>query len=153
MKLTEVQPNRARAKSRRRVGRGHAAGRGKTCGRGQKGQKAHTQIPLGFEGGQTPMYRRLPSLRGRSNRAHNIGMFRKEYAVVNVESLNRFAAGSVVDPAALKESRLVRQMKKGVKILGRGELDCALTVKAHAFSQSAREAIEQAGGSAEVIES
>lgn len=153
MKLSEVQPNRARAKSPRRVGRGHAAGRGKTCGRGQKGQKYRTNIPPGFEGGQTPMYRRLPSLRGQSNRAHNLGMFRKEYTVVNVESLNRFEAGSVVDPAVLKESRLVRQMKSGVKILGQGQLDRALTVKAHAFSQSAREAIEQAGGSAEVIES
>jgi large subunit ribosomal protein L15 len=133
------------------VGRGISAGQGKSCGRGQKGQKYRSKIPPGFEGGQTPKFRRLPSLRGQSNRAHNIGLFRREYAVVNLEDLNRFEAGATVDPAALVASGLVKQVKDGIKILGRGQVDRALTVQAHAFSASARGGIEQAGGTAEVI--
>lgn len=152
MKLTDLRPNQARAKARKRVGRGHAAGQGKTCGRGQKGQKARDSIKPGFEGGQTPLFRRLPSLRGQSNKAHNIGLFRKEYAVVNVESLNRFEPGTVVDVDLLEATRLVRNRRDGVKILGRGSLDRALTVRAHAFSAAARAAIEQAGGRVEVME-
>jgi large subunit ribosomal protein L15 len=151
MKLTDLRPNKARAASRKRVGRGHAAGQGKTCGRGQKGQKARNNIKPGFEGGQTPLFQRIPSLRGQSNKAHNIGMFRKEYAVVNLDSLNRFEAGTVVDVELLLALRIVRKLEDGVKILGSGKLDRALTVKAHAFSASARAAIEQAGGTAEVI--
>ncbi len=150
MKLTDLRPNKARAASPKRLGRGHAAGQGKTCGRGQKGQKARTNIKPGFEGGQTPLFRRLPSLRGSSNKAHNIGMFRKEYAVVNVEALNRFAPGTVVDVELLLATRVVRKREDGVKILGGGKLDRALTVRADAFSASARAAIEQAGGTAEV---
>ncbi len=152
MKLTDLRPNQARAKARKRVGRGHAAGQGKTCGRGQKGQKARDSIKPGFEGGQTPLFRRLPSLRGQSNKAHNIGLFRKQYAVVNVESLNRFEAGTVVDVDLLEATRLVRNRRDGVKILGRGSLDRPLTVRAHAFSAAARAAIEQAGGTVEVME-
>jgi len=152
MKLTDLKPNKARAQARKRVGRGHAAGQGKTCGRGQKGQKARDSIKPGFEGGQTPLFRRLPSLRGQSNKAHNIGLFRKQYAVVNVESLNRFEPGTVVDVDLLEATRLVRKRRDGVKILGRGSLDRPLTVKAHAFSAAAREAIERAGGTVEVME-
>jgi large subunit ribosomal protein L15 len=152
MKLTDLRPNKARAKDRNRVGRGHAHGQGKTCGRGQKGQKARYHIKPGFEGGQTPMYRRLPQLRGISQRAHNIGLFRKFISVVNVGDLNRFEAGSVVDVAALEAMGLAKQIKDGVKILGEGTLEKALTVKAHAFSASARVAIEKAGGTVEVIE-
>jgi large subunit ribosomal protein L15 len=151
MKLTDLRPNKARAVTPKRMGRGHAAGQGKTCGRGQKGQKARTNIKPGFEGGQTPLFRRLPSLRGTSNKAHNIGMFRKEFAVVNVEALNRFDPGTVVDVELLLATRVVRKREDGVKILGGGKLDRALTVKAQAFSASARAAIEQAGGTAEVI--
>jgi large subunit ribosomal protein L15 len=109
-------------------------------------------MKFGFEGGQTPMYRRLPQLRGVSQRAHNLGLFRKEFSVVNIGELNRFEAGSVVDVAALKAMRLVKQVKDGVRILGMGELDRALTVQAHGFSASARAAIEKAGGTVEVIE-
>ncbi len=151
MKLTDLRPNKARTASPKRVGRGHAAGQGKTCGRGQKGQKARTNIKPGFEGGQTPLFRRLPSLRGSSNKAHNIGLFRKEYAVVNVEALNRFESGTVVDVELLLATRVVRKREDGVKILGGGKLDRALTVRADAFSAAARAAIEQAGGTAEVI--
>ncbi|HEY3398317.1 MAG TPA: 50S ribosomal protein L15 [Armatimonadota bacterium] len=151
MKLTDLRPNKSRTQSPKRVGRGHAAGQGKTSGRGQKGQRSRGPIKRGFEGGQTPLYRRLPSLRGQSNKASNIGLFRHEFSVVNVENLNRFEAGTVVDQEVLEASRLVKQVKHGVKILGRGTLDRALTVKANAFSATAREAIEQAGGTAEVI--
>ena len=151
MKLSDLKPNKSRSASPKRVGRGHSAGQGKTCGRGQKGQKARTSIKPGFEGGQTPLFQRIPSLRGTSNKSHNIGMFRKESAVVNVETLNRFEAGTVVDVELLVATRVVRDVKDGVKILGQGHLDRALTVKAHAFSASARAAIEQAGGTAEVI--
>jgi large subunit ribosomal protein L15 len=151
MRITDLKPNPSRARKPKRVGRGISAGQGKSCGRGQKGQKYRSKIPPGFEGGQTPKFRRLPSLRGQSNRAHNIGIFRHEYAVVNLEDLNRFEAGAVVDPQALLDSGLVRQVKDGIKVLGRGEVDRALTIQAHAFSRSAREAIENAGGTAEVI--
>jgi large subunit ribosomal protein L15 len=151
MKLSDLRPNKARTASPKRVGRGHAAGQGKTCGRGQKGQKSRTNIKPGFEGGQTPMYRRIPSLRGTSNKAHNIGMFHHEFAVVNVETLNRFEPGTVVSVELMLATRVVRKLEDGVKILGGGTLDRALTVQAHAFSASARAAIEQAGGTAEVI--
>lgn len=152
MKLTDVRPNESRAKTRKRVGRGHAAGQGKTAGRGQKGQHSRGPTKFGFEGGQTPMYRRFPSLRGVSNRAHNLGLFRKEFAEINLSDLNRFEAGSVVDVEAMKAKRIVRQVKDGVKVLGKGTVDRALTVRAHAFSAAARAGIEAAGGSVEVIE-
>jgi len=151
MKLTDVRPNESRSKSRKRVGRGHAAGQGKTAGRGQKGQHSRGPTKFGFEGGQTPMYRRLPSLRGKSNKAHNIGLFRKEFAEINLADLNRFEAGSIVDVAALKAKRIVRQVRDGVKVLGNGTVDRALTVRAHAFSATARAGIEAAGGSVEIL--
>ena len=151
MRLNDLRPNKARTQTQRRVGRGHAAGQGKTSGRGQKGQKSRGPMKRGFEGGQTPLYRRLPSLRGQSNRAHNIGLFRHEWAVVNVGSLVRFEAGTVVDSDLLQATRLVRNPRDGIKILGVGELDRALTVRAQAFSASARATIEQVGGVAEVV--
>jgi large subunit ribosomal protein L15 len=151
MKLTDLHPNPSRSKSRKRIGRGHAAGQGKTAGRGQKGQHSRGPTKFGHEGGQTPMYRRLPQLRGVSQRAHNLGLFHKEFSEVNLGDLNRFEAGTVVDVDLLKATRLVRQLKDGVKILGMGELDRALTVKAHAFSASAQAAIEKVGGTVEVI--
>lgn len=137
---------------RRRVGRGHGSGRGKTSGRGQKGQRARTTVPRGFQGGQTPLYMRLPTLRGISNKAHNIGIFRKRYATVNVGQLARFEADTEVTPELLKQAGLVKKLRDGLKVLGEGDLDRALTVRAHAFSASAREKVERAGGVVEVID-
>ncbi len=151
MDLSDPKPNKARQTGRKRKGRGVGAGQGKTGGRGQNGQKQRFSIKRGFEGGQTPLYRRIPKLRGQTNKAQNIGIFRKEYAVLNVSQLNRFAEGSEVTPQVLLESGLVAKLRDGIKILSDGELEHKLTVKAHAFSKSAREKIEAAGGTVEVI--
>lgn len=146
MKLHEIGPAPGARKERRRLGRGIGSGLGKTSGKGTKGQNARSGggVRPGFEGGQMPLQRRLPK-RGFTNK------FKKEYALVNVEDLNRFAAGTEVTPELLLETRLVRQPKDGIKILGNGELTVALTVKAHRFSQAAAEKIAAAGGKAEVI--
>lgn len=138
-------------KDGKRVGRGHGSGSGKTSGRGQKGQKARTNTARGFQGGQNPLYMRLPTLRGISNKSHNIGIFRKRFAIVNVATLAGFEAGTEVTPELLVESGVVKKLLDGLKVLGEGELSHALTVKANAFSASARAKIENAGGSAEVI--
>jgi len=140
-------------KERKRVGRGHASGTGKTAGRGMKGQKSRTQVRPGFIGGQNPLYKQLPMRRGLSNKSHNIGIFRKSFATINVGELAaRFPeAGSEITPQMLVESRIVKKLGDGLKVLGEGEVGHALTVKANAFSASAREKIEQAGGVAEVI--
>lgn len=152
MDLSELRPNKSGRKSKKRLGRGIAAGQGKTAGRGEKGQKHRYSIKPGFEGGQTPLYRRVPMLRGISKRAHNIGIFRKEFAVVNVGSLaEKFEADAEVTPEALLACGLITKMLDGVKILGNGEIDKPLKVRANAFSSSAREKIEAAKGSAEVI--
>ena len=145
MKLHEMKSMAPRT-ARKRVGRGPGSGLGKTSGRGQKGQNARSGggVRPGFEGGQTPLARRLPK-RGFTN------INRKEYAVVNVEDLNRFEDGTVVTPALLKEVGLVRKELNGVKILGNGELIKKLNVTAAKFSKSAVEAIEKAGGKAEVL--
>ena len=152
MDLCDVKPNKARQKQAKRKGRGIAAGQGKTAGRGESGQKHRYSIKPGFEGGQTPLYRRLPKLRGQSNKAHNIGIFRKEYQIVNVGQLERFAEGTEVSPELLVESGLISKIGDGLKVLGNGEISHKLDVRAHAFSKSAREKIEAAGGSAEVID-
>lgn len=146
MKLHELKPRKDANKKRNRVGRGPGSGNGKTSGRGQKGQKARSggNVRPGFEGGQMPLVKRLPK-RGFTNPT------RKEYAIVNVETLNRFAEDSVVTPEVLLEKRIIRKLQDGVKILGNGQLDVKLTVKAHKFSASAKEAIEAAGGKTEVI--
>lgn len=146
MKLHELQPAEGSRKVRNRVGRGTSSGNGKTSGRGQKGQNSRSGggVRLGFEGGQTPLFRRLPK-RGFSN------VNRKEYAVVNLETLNRFEDGTEVTPVVLVEAGIVKNEKAGIKILGNGELTKKLTVKAAKFSKSAQEAIEAAGGSIEVI--
>ena len=146
MKLHELQPATGSRKVRNRVGRGTSSGNGKTSGRGQKGQKARSGggVRLGFEGGQTPLFRRLPK-RGFTN-------FNKlEYAIVNLDQLNTFEAGTVVCPKALKEAGLIKKELDGVKVLGNGTLEKAITVKAHKFSKSALAAIEAAGGKTEVI--
>jgi len=129
---------------RNRVGRGTSSGNGKTSGRGQKGQKARGKVRLGFEGGQMPLYRRIPK-RGFTN------ISRKEFAVVNLEKLNAFADGTEITPALLIESGVVKNQKSGIKVLAVGQLDKKLTVKAHKFSGAAKAAIEQAGGTTEVI--
>jgi large subunit ribosomal protein L15 len=146
MKLNELTSNEGSRRSVKRLGRGQGSGQGKTAGKGHKGQNARSGggVAIGFEGGQTPLWRRLPK-RGFTN------FMRKEYSIVNIESLNRFAEGSEVTPELLKNSGLVKKQLAGVRILGNGKLEKALTVKAHKFSSSALKAIEDAGGKAEVI--
>ena len=146
MKLHELQPAEGSRKVRNRVGRGTSSGNGKTSGRGQKGQKARSGggVRLGFEGGQPPLFRRLPK-RGFTN------VNRKEYAVINLDVLNRFEDGTEVTPVALVEAGIVKNEKAGIKVLGNGSLDKKLTVKAAKFSKHAQETIEAAGGSIEVI--
>lgn len=146
MKLHELQYTEGARKARKRVGRGTSSGNGKTAGRGQKGQGARSgggKKP-GFEGGQTPLFMRLPK-RGFTNYT------RKEYAIVNLESLNQFDEGTEVTPELLLKSGLIKKELDGIKVLGNGELEKALTVKANKFSKSAVAAIEAAGGKTEVI--
>ena len=144
MKLNELQTPEGSRNVRNRVGRGESSGNGKTAGRGQKGQKARGKTRLGFEGGQMPLFRRMPK-RGFTN------INRKEYAVVNLDVLNRFDNGTEVSPALLVEAGIVKNELNGVKILANGQLEKSLTVKANKFSASATAAIEAAGGKAEVI--
>ena len=151
--LGNLESNPAARKERKRVGRGPASGNGKTAGRGMKGQKSRTQVRPGFIGGQNPLYKQLPMRRGLSNKSHNIGIFRKFIATINVGELaERFPeAGAEVSPELLVEMRVVKKLGDGLKVLGEGEVGHALTVRANAFSASAREKIEKAGGVAEVI--
>ena len=146
MKLHELSPAAGSAKDAYRKGRGPGSGNGKTAGKGHKGQNARSGggVRPGFEGGQIPLYRKHPK-RGVNNK------FAKVYTVVNVEQLNVFEAGSVVDVEALMAKKIVRKVVDGVKILGNGEITRALTVKATVFSASAKEKIEAAGGKIEVI--
>ena len=146
MKLNELSPAAGSAKAAYRKGRGAGSGNGKTVGKGHKGQNARSGggVRPGFEGGQLPLYRKLPK-RGFNNR------FAVNYAIVNVEALNAFENGAVVDVEALKAKKLVRKELDGVKILGNGELTKALTVKATVFSATAKEKIEAAGGKIEEV--
>jgi large subunit ribosomal protein L15 len=144
MKLHHLKPSPGSKKPRKRVGRGISAGGGKTAGRGTKGYLARNQSKQGFEGGQMPLTRRVPKWRGFKNPN------KEQWAVVNVDSLADFEANSAVGVDELRAKGLVSR-KLPVKVLGRGELDRALTVRAHAFSASARQKIEQAGGTVEVI--
>lgn len=147
MFLHELKPNPGATHRRKRVGRGIGSGHGKTAGRGTKGQKARDQVPLTFEGGQTPLHRRLPRLKGFKNPN------RKEYTIINVALLEeRFEAGDVVTPELLLERRIIKDLEKdGLKVLGEGELTKPLTVRAHKFSKSAQQKITAAGGSVEAI--
>lgn len=147
MKLHELKPNEGSVQTRKRVGRGPGSGLGKTSGKGHKGQNARSGggVRHGFEGGQLPLFRRLPK------RGFNNYEFRTEYAIVNVGDLNDFKDGSVIELSNLKESGLVKKEKDGIKILGNGELTKKLTVKANKFSSTARVKIENAGGKIEVI--
>lgn len=146
MKLHELKPAEGSRKNRKRLGRGMASGHGKTSGRGHKGQNARSGggVRPGFEGGQNPIYRRLPK-RG----FHNPN--RKEYAIINLDTLNRFAEGTEVTPELLQQNGLIKDLKSGLKILDDGELSTKLTVKAHKFSKTAQEKITAVGGTAEVI--
>lgn len=147
MKLHELQPAAGSKKARTRVGRGLGSGLGKTSGRGQKGQNSRSGggVRSGFEGGQMPLYRRLPK-RGFNN------VFAKQYAEVNVEQLNRFEDGAIVDPVALIEAGILKNVRDGIRILGNGTLETKnLTVIANGFTKSAEEKITAAGGKVEVI--
>lgn len=145
MQLHHLRPAPGSKKRKIRVGRGEAGRRGKTAGRGTKGLKARSKVRQGFEGGQTPLQRRIPKLRGFKNPN------RVEFTVVNVERLSEFKAGSVVGPDDLRSAGIAKHRGK-IKVLGEGELSVKLTVQAHAFSMSAVEKIESAGGSIEVID-
>lgn len=146
MKLHELAPAPRSRKTRTRVGRGIGSGLGKTSGRGHKGQNSRSGggVRTGFEGGQMPLYRRLPK-RGFYNK------FGKEYAEVNVSTLNCFEEGTVVDPVALIEAGILKNVRDGVRILGNGQLDKSLTVIANGFTKSAADKITAAGGKVEVI--
>lgn len=147
MKLFELQPAPGSKKAPRRKGRGHGTGNGKTAGRGHKGQNARSGggVRPGFEGGQMPLYRRIPK-RGFNNK-----LFAKVYAEVNVSDLNAFEDGAVITPEALIEKGIIKKVVDGVAILGNGELSKKLTVKAARFTKTASAKIEAAGGKAEVI--
>lgn len=145
--LSRLSPPAGAVRGKRRIGRGIGSGWGKTAGKGQKGQKARgTMKRLGFQGGQMPLQRRLPKI-GFNN--HNFGTV---YAAVNVGDLQVFAAGTVVDEAALRKERIVRGNWDGVKLLADGDIDRALTLKVDAVSGSAKEKIEKAGGKVELLE-
>lgn len=146
MKLHELAPAAGSKKTRTRVGRGLGSGLGKTSGRGQKGQNSRSGggVRTGFEGGQMPLYRRLPK-RGFKN------IFALQYAEVNVSQLNRFEDGATVDPIALIEAGILKNVRDGIRILGNGTLERKLTVIANGFTKSAVEKIEAAGGKVEVI--
>lgn len=147
MKLNELQPSVPR-KARKRVGRGESSGLGKTAGKGSNGQKSRAGggTKPGFEGGQMPIIRRTPK-RGFSNYP-----FKKEYAIINLDTLNRFEEGTVVTPEILLETGLVKKLYDGVKVLGNGALDKKVSVEAHKVSKSAQKAIEEKGGTVEIIE-
>ena len=147
MKLHELSPAEGSTKENFRKGRGAGSGNGKTAGKGHKGQNARSGggVRPGFEGGQLPLYRKLPK------RGFNNVRFGKKYTVVNVDSLNKFADGDVVDCAALLNAGIINKLFDGVKVLGEGELTKKLTVKAAVFSASAKEKIEAVGGKSEVV--
>ncbi len=144
--LHNLKPASGSHKKPRRIGRGPGSGRGKTAGRGEKRQRSRTGYSrkVGFEGGQMPLHRRVPK-RGFTN------IFRKEFAVVNVDGLAKFPAGEEVTPEKLREAGLIKKMGHGVKVLARGELKHALHVKAHRFSKQAQAKIEAAGGTVEIV--
>ncbi|CAM3560247.1 50S ribosomal protein L15 [Brevibacillus invocatus] len=146
MKLHELQPAEGSRHTRKRIGRGIGSGTGKTAGKGRKGQNARSGggVRLGFEGGQNPLFRRLPK-RGFTN------ISRKEFAIVSLDALNRFEEGTVVTPELLLATGVISSLRDGVKVLANGELTVKLTVKAHKFSGAAAEKIAQVGGTTEVI--
>lgn len=146
MKLHELSPAPGSVREAKRIGRGHGSGQGKTAGKGHKGQKARAGrgLQIGFEGGQMPLQRRIPK-RGFNN------IFATPYTIINLAALNRFEEGAVVDAEALLNAGVINKAPNGVKVLGNGKIEKALTVKVAAFSESAKAKIEAAGGKAEVI--
>lgn len=150
MKLHDLKPNKGAHKDRNRVGRGTAAGQGKTCGRGMKGQNARSGggVPLYHQGGNLPFYRKLPFKRGEGFSVIN----RVEYAEVNLDQLREFDADTEITPEFLLGAGIINDLDKPVKILGRGDVVVALSVKTHQISKSAQEKIESAGGSVEIIQ-
>ena len=146
MKLFELKPSEGTTKDTKRKGRGHGSGNGKTAGRGHKGQNARSGggVRIGFEGGQMPIYRRLPK-RGFKN------VFAKKYAEINVSDLNKFDNGAVVDAEALVSAGVIKKTFDGIKVLGNGKIEKKVTVNAVKFTESAKEKIEAAGGKAEVM--
>ncbi len=147
MKLNELKYNEGSKKDIKRLGRGSSSGTGKTSGKGHKGQNSRSGggVRVGFEGGQLPLYRRLPK-RGFSN-----AMFKKVYAVINVSDLNMFEEGTEVTPELLKEMGIIKNQLAGIKVLGNGEIEKKLTVRAHKFSAIAKQKIEAVGGKTEVM--
>ena len=146
MKLHEMKYNDGARSDIKRLGRGQGSGQGKTAGKGHKGQNARSGggVAIGFEGGQTPLFKRIPK-RGFTN------FTRVEYAVVNLDTLNRFEDGAVVTPEVLKETGIVKKQLDGIKVLGNGKLEKKLTVKCNKISASAKKAIEEVGGTVEVL--
>jgi large subunit ribosomal protein L15 len=144
VRLNDLRPAEGSVHAPKRVGRGIGSGHGKTSTRGHKGDKARGSTPPGFEGGQTPLHRRLPHKRGFTN------IFKKEYSLVNLDTLAKLSE-DVVTPELLLEKGIIKDLKSGLRVLGRGELDKAITVKAHYFSKSADEKIKAKGGTVEVI--
>jgi large subunit ribosomal protein L15 len=150
MQLHDLKPNKGATKNRKRVGRGPGAGQGKTAGRGMKGQNSRSGggVPLYHQGGNLPFFRKLPFMRGQGFTAIN----RVRYAEVNLDQLLKFKAKNEVTPESLLEAGLIKNLKKPVKILGRGDIAVALKVKVHKVTKSAQEKIEAAGGSVELIQ-
>lgn len=148
MHIDDLRPAPGAFKTRKRVGRGHGSGHGKTSGRGQKGQGSRSggSTRPGFEGGQNPLYLRMPYKRGFTN------IFRTDYSILNVDRLSALGLEGTITPEALLEAGVIDSLDKPVKILGNGELSASLHVRAHKFSASAKAKIEAAGGTAEVIE-
>ena len=147
MNLNELKYNEGARSTRKRIGRGLGSGNGKTAGKGHKGQNARSGggVAIGFEGGQTPIYKRIPK-RGFTN-----GKFRTRYAVINLKDLNVFENGTLVTPALLKEKGIIKNQLDGIKILGEGKLEKNLTIQAKKFSTTALEKIKESGSKAEVI--
>ena len=148
MKLHDLKPNKGSKKDRKRIGRGYGSGTGKTAGRGTKGQNSRSGggVPLWHQGGDTPYYRRMPKKPGFKN------FNRVEFQLVNLENLSQFRKDSVVTPEVLREAELINTLSRPVVILGRGELKKPLKIQAHRFSRKAKEKIEKAGGTVEVLE-
>ena len=146
MEINNLKPSSGSLKSKKRVGRGDSSGHGNTAGRGTKGQRSRSGSKIGayFEGGQMPLSRRVPKRGFRS-------VFRKRYAIINVEQLNRFNDGETITPERLIEDGLIKKIMNGLKILSKGEINKKIIVKAHKFSKEAINKIESAGGKAEVI--
>ena len=149
--LTNLKPGKGSRKPKKRVGRGIGSGHGKTSTRGQKGQNARNHVVPGFEGGQTPLHRRLPKLRGKGKGAMPIGLTRKVYGIVNLRELNKLPVGTLVTSAELRERGIVKGRHDGLRVLGIGDITIALTVRASHVTATAKEKIEAAGGTIELV--